>query len=825
MANVATLSVLLQARDQLSGPMGKVQGILRKTGIDAQKLGRSMTIMGAGITAVSALAVKSFISFEQEIANAGAVANATASEMQLLTDTAKEMGLTTVFSASESAKALSFLAMAGFDVTESTKALPGVLQLAAAAQIDLATAADITSNVLSGYGFEVKQITRVNDVMAKAFTSANTNLEQLGEAMKLAGPVASAAGIQFEETAGAIALMGNAGIQASMAGTALRGSITRMLNPAADAQKVMRELGISFTDAQGDLLPLVDIIGQLEKSGISAGDAMKVFGQRAGPAMLALISQGSDALREMTVELEASGGTAAEIAARQLDTLGGQFKLLKSATEGLAIELGSVLAPIIRDAAVAMTEIAGKISDWTQAHPDLTKFLAITVAAVGALMLVLGPLLIMLPGIVAAVGLLTGAVAGLGVAVTVATGPVGILAVGIGVLAVALAPKLLNALKSTRKEAEDFSDALSTMQDRVKELSRVELDTELERMTRKLSDARGELNAAEDAAKGFGATLKRDLLGQDFFNLDNAPEKVALLRERVVNLGDAVRELSRAIQEDEGRWTILGNIANTSLTEITGDIEDFTSIAGKELTEFEKTRIALMKLSREASSKLFKDELQDFVDLNLEKTRIATDAANSITNAFKRQTDSLLFNFSAQGTAWNELGGTAEKVIRAMSATTGAATSEIAAAFSKMRQEGESWKDLLLRLDTEGVLSLGSLQAAMEALAEAAKKTFDDPALAVAPGLNPPSIPPGGIVPGTFSPGGTGRFGFGGSPIPITPGNFIPGGPASGTTIIHETNITIEGSLLAGDQAVGASVQRIVDSGGLQDLNAAAGSD
>src|SRR5690606_15383817 len=120
---------------------------------------------------------------------------------------------------------------------------------------------------------------------------------------KYAGPVAKGAGVQFEEAAAAIGLMGNAGIQGSMAGTSLRGAITRLLNPTAAISKTIKRLGIQVTDASGNLLPLVDIVRQLEMSGATTADMMEIFGQRAGPAMAALVEQGSDALADMTQNL------------------------------------------------------------------------------------------------------------------------------------------------------------------------------------------------------------------------------------------------------------------------------------------------------------------------------------------------------------------------------------------------------------------------------------------------------------------------------------------------------------------------------------------
>ncbi|HSH40546.1 MAG TPA: phage tail tape measure protein, partial [Arenicellales bacterium] len=212
----------------------------RKVGANVSRTGQDMSMrMSAPIVAFGGFALKAAGDFEQGMNRVQAVSGATGGQLDALREQAKEMGRTTQFSASQAADAMGFLAMAGFEVDEIVGALPGTLQLAAAAQMDLGSAADIVSNILSGYGMEVEELSRVNDVLAKTMSSTNTDLLQLGEAMQYAGPVAAAAGVQFEEAAAAVGLMGNAGIQASMAGTSLRGAISRILNPTAAATKAM----------------------------------------------------------------------------------------------------------------------------------------------------------------------------------------------------------------------------------------------------------------------------------------------------------------------------------------------------------------------------------------------------------------------------------------------------------------------------------------------------------------------------------------------------------------------------------------------------------
>lgn len=376
---------------------------MRKTfdrvGSQLQGVGQTLSVgLSAPILAFGGLALRAGGDFEAAMNRVGAISGATESELEALGAAAKEMGATTQYSASQAADALGFLTMAGFSANEAIAALPGTLQLAAAAQMDLGEAADIVSNVLSGYGMTVEELGRVNDVLVKTFTSANTDLSQLGEALKYAGPIASAAGIAFEESAAAIGLMGNAGIQASMAGTSLRGAIGRILDPSASATRTMEDLGLSFTDSEGKILSFDQIIRQLEPHADNAGLFMELFGQRAGPAMAALVSQGADALVDLRAELEGAGGTAAAISEGQMQGFNGAMKRLASAFE--AVQIAIAESGLLDFATRLADGMAGLLSQLAEADPALLRVGTI-VAGVAAAM---GPLLVAAGAVAIAIG-------------------------------------------------------------------------------------------------------------------------------------------------------------------------------------------------------------------------------------------------------------------------------------------------------------------------------------------------------------------------------------------------------------------------------------
>lgn len=404
-------------------------------------LNRNVTlpILGLG-TAVVAVASN----FESSMNRVQALTNASGSEFKSLQNQAKELGATTQYSASQAADAMGFLGMAGFNTNQILGAMPGTLQLAASAQMDLAQAADITSNILTGYGKDVSELGKVNDVLVKAFTSANMDLTQLGIAMKYAGPVASGMGYQFEEAAAAIGLMGNAGIQGSMAGTALRGSLSRLANPSKQAAAALDRLKVSAKDGKGNMLPLVDIISQLEKSGATAADMLLIFGDRAGPAMQALVDQGSESLRTFTRELESSSGTAQRIADTQMRGARGAFLEMQSAGEAVLIAIAE--SGILEH----VTSIARGFAQWlqtmSQVNPEVLRMgtnVAIGAAALGPMLSLTGKLTTGLTGIYTTGGKVVAAFKAVGTASTAAGAGATVAGSKLAALAVSGGPILL----------------------------------------------------------------------------------------------------------------------------------------------------------------------------------------------------------------------------------------------------------------------------------------------------------------------------------------------------------------------------------------------
>ena len=399
---------LRSAEGETKKAAGRMAQDWKKVGEAAELVGKTLSVaLTAPIVAFGALAIRTAGDFEAAMNKVRGITQATGTDFQRLEALAKDLGASTQFSASQAADAMGFLAMAGFNVEDIISSLPGVLELAAAGNLDLASAADIASNVLSGFGLEAGEVARVNDVLALASIRANTNVEQLGNAFKFVAPVAAALGVSVEESAAAIGIMSDAGIQGEMAGTALR-------NILGELAKESDELGINVYDLNGQMLPLADIIEQLEVRGLNTAEAMGEFGQRAGPALQALLSRGSGALRDLTTNLEDAGGTAARLATTNMEGFNGAVLNLRSAVEGLQIAIAqSGLLAFFQGLVERFTSL---IRFLTALNPQLLQLITIlsgVAAAIGPVLLTIGMLILQVPKFTAALVVLRGALASL----------------------------------------------------------------------------------------------------------------------------------------------------------------------------------------------------------------------------------------------------------------------------------------------------------------------------------------------------------------------------------------------------------------------------
>lgn len=297
------------------------------------------------IGAIGAASVKVGSDFEASMSKVAAISGATGDDLKALTDKAKEMGATTKFSASESADAMQYMAMAGWKTEDMLNGLEGIMNLAAASGEDLATTSDIVTDALTAFGLSAEDSTHFADVLAQASSNANTNVGMMGETFKYVAPVAGALGYTAEDTALAIGLMANFGIKASQAGTSLRSIMSRMAKPTKEVQGAMDKLGVSLTDSNGNMKSLNEVMGDLRNgfAGLSEAEAAEMAaalgGQEAMSGLLAIVNASDDDFDKLSDAIYSCDGAAKRMADTMNDNLQGQITILKSGLEGLGISL------------------------------------------------------------------------------------------------------------------------------------------------------------------------------------------------------------------------------------------------------------------------------------------------------------------------------------------------------------------------------------------------------------------------------------------------------------------------------------------------------
>ena len=317
--------------------------------------------VGAGMTAV----VKVGAAFESEMSKVSAISGATGDELQSLTDKAKEMGAKTKFSATESAQAMEYMAMAGWKTADMLNGIEGIMNLAAASGENLATTSDIVTDALTAFGLSAQDSTHFADVLAAASSNANTNVSMMGETFKYVAPVAGALGFSVEDCGVAIGLMANSGIKAGQAGTSLRQMLSRLTKPTKEVQTAMDTLGLSLTDSVGNVKSLDTVMSDLRSgfSGLSKAEqtqiATSLAGQEAMSGLLAIVNASDEDFNKLKDSIYNADGAAAEMAATMQDNLAGQITILKSGLEGLGISIyESVEVPLKNLASVGVKAIS-----------------------------------------------------------------------------------------------------------------------------------------------------------------------------------------------------------------------------------------------------------------------------------------------------------------------------------------------------------------------------------------------------------------------------------------------------------------------------------
>lgn len=387
---------------------------LKTVGDNISSAGQNMLPVTAAVTGLGTAAVTTAANFESSMSQVQATMGVTkdamstvdgqsVNTMDTLSELAKKMGAETAFSAKECADALNYLALAGYDTQQMCDTLPTVLNLAAAGDIDLASASDMVTDAMSALGMGVDESTKMVDQMAKTASSTNTSVAQLGEGILTIGATAKSIKGGTAELNTALGILANNGIKGAEGGTHLRNVILSLQNPTGKAAAQMDALGVSVYDSNGNMRSLNDILGDLNKSmdGMTSADKANIiatiFNKTDLASVNALLANTGNTWDSLQSSITNSAGAAQQMADTQLDNLQGQITILKSALEGLAISFGELLMPAIK-------QIVGwvqKFVDWLNSMDEGTKKVVVTVALLAA---AIGPVLIVIGKVISAVG-------------------------------------------------------------------------------------------------------------------------------------------------------------------------------------------------------------------------------------------------------------------------------------------------------------------------------------------------------------------------------------------------------------------------------------
>lgn len=351
----------------------KVNGLGKTVQSGVGKLGNvaktAAVAVGGAMVAMGGYAIKVGSDFESAMSNVAAISGATGDDLQMLEDTAREMGATTQFSATEAANALSYMALAGWDANQSASALPGVLNLAAASGMDLASASDMVTDYMSAFGMSCEQSGYFADMLAYAQSNANTTAELLGESYKNCAANMAAAGQDVETTTSLLAMMANQGLKGSEAGTALAAVMRDLTAKMSDGAIKIGDTSVAVQDANGNYRDLTDILQDVESATNGMGDAEKAaalsstFTADSIKGLNLILNAGVSNAADFENQLRNSGGTAENMANVMNDNLAGAMKSLQSRAEAFGIAIYESFSVQLKDAVNAAADALGSLTD------------------------------------------------------------------------------------------------------------------------------------------------------------------------------------------------------------------------------------------------------------------------------------------------------------------------------------------------------------------------------------------------------------------------------------------------------------------------------
>lgn len=437
--------------------------------------------------------------FEASMSNVEALSGASGDQLQALTDKAKEMGATTKFTAGESADALSYMALAGWDTQSMLQGISPVMELAAAANMDLASASDIVTDYLTAFGLTASDTTHFVDVMAYAMSHSNTDVEQLGEAYKACAATAKSMGYSVEETTAVLATMANAGVKGGEAGTALNAIMTRLATNTKGCADELEKYGVSIYDSQGNMNSLSDILtglsavwdnltdqeqANLAKTIAGTNQYSKLQTIMAGCSEQA--AKGGQSFSDYASALENCSGTAGKMAGTMLDNLNGKMTLFESAADGLEIAVGEQLTPAMSDLYEVGADVLSGMTEFVNDNPGVVKGITTMVG-------IIGTATAGLTGYVAVAGVAKAVTAAIGATAAASLGPIALGVAGIAAVAGAFVA-VTSAADAAVEASGDWPPALD------------EITTAANGVTNALDDANATMQASAETTMATAGT-------------------------------------------------------------------------------------------------------------------------------------------------------------------------------------------------------------------------------------------------------------------------------------------------------------------------------
>ena len=605
------IDAILRLKDEFTKPMGKSldlmtqasrQGERTRKAID--KFGQGITNVGKSMTASFTLpiigmgtaAVKTAASFEQGMAQVQATKGITGDAMEALNgqtvnamdalgDLAKEMGKTTKFSAMDAAEAINNLAMAGYDVQKTYDTLPTVLSLASAGNLELDYATQLVANGMAVMGESAGSAQRMADMMAVTASNAYGSVADFGEGLLVAGGQAAVCGQSIEDVYTALGILGDAGIQGSEGGTALRNTMKNLYQPTEKSAKVLKRLGIETSDAEGNLLSMQDVLQQLNGAMSDMNDSeisetmAEIFDTRTIAAASALLNNADDrwnTLRETiskASDMYDGQGAAAGMAATQLDTLEGRVTIVKSSLEGLAISFGEILLPYVEQGVQWLQGLVDKFNSMDESEKKgIVRTLAM-VAAIGPLLMGVGKLISLGAKLFGAISKVRGAFTAVSRAGGVLKALLGALSSPIAVVIAAVAA-LIAIIAVVVTHFDMFKEAASRAMEKIK--------PHIESLQGKFEG----LQAAVGPVIAFISDLLANVLVGAFEGLLSAVgpimDGIGLAIEGVTDIINGVVKFVNSIKDGDWRGAFEGlqHVVEGIMKVITGAIEAVTGVIG-----------------------------------------------------------------------------------------------------------------------------------------------------------------------------------------------------------------------------------------------------